>query len=260
MVYGFAAIAVLILLVACFNFTNLATARAMVRAREISLRKVLGARRGQLVVQFLGESVLIAADLARCWRCRLPSCCCPPSTVWWESPSRSTISPIGRSSCALIGIAILTGLLAGAYPALDPVRLPPGLGAAQQCRRDGRAPAWCAPPWWWCSSRSRSGWASPPWWCSRKSPLPQSVDLGLEQGWNRGGRRRARVTPAASQSMVRAMAADPALKGAACRATCLSRVEQQQHGDPGTGRVRQQRDPALWASAPISIPSMASSF
>ena len=60
MVYGFAAIAVLILLVACFNFTNLATARAMVRAREISLRKVVGARRGQLVVQFLGESVLIS--------------------------------------------------------------------------------------------------------------------------------------------------------------------------------------------------------
>ena len=60
MVYGFAAIAVLILLVACFNFTNLATARAMVRAREISLRKVVGARRGQLMVQFLGESVLMA--------------------------------------------------------------------------------------------------------------------------------------------------------------------------------------------------------
>ena len=60
MVYGFAAIAVLILLVACFNFTNLATARALMRAREISLRKVVGARRGQLMVQFLGESVLMA--------------------------------------------------------------------------------------------------------------------------------------------------------------------------------------------------------
>ena len=44
MVYGFSAIGALILLIACFNFTNLATARAMMRAREISLRKVVGAQ------------------------------------------------------------------------------------------------------------------------------------------------------------------------------------------------------------------------
>ena len=53
-------IAFLILGMACVNFTNLATARASQRAREVALSKVLGANRRQLITQFLGESVLIA--------------------------------------------------------------------------------------------------------------------------------------------------------------------------------------------------------
>ena len=56
----FAVIALLILGMAVVNFTNLATARASQRAREVALRKVLGANRRQLIVQFIGESVLIS--------------------------------------------------------------------------------------------------------------------------------------------------------------------------------------------------------
>ncbi|MGH7870201.1 MAG: ABC transporter permease, partial [Candidatus Dormibacteraceae bacterium] len=59
-VYGVIIIGVLILLVACFNFTNLATARASLRAREVGLRKVAGATRRQLTIQFLSEAVFLA--------------------------------------------------------------------------------------------------------------------------------------------------------------------------------------------------------
>jgi putative ABC transport system permease protein len=56
----FAVIAMLVLGMACVNFVNLATARASQRAREVALRKVLGASPGQLIVQFVGESVLVS--------------------------------------------------------------------------------------------------------------------------------------------------------------------------------------------------------
>ena len=58
-VYTFSAIALLILLIACINFMNLATARATLRAKEVGMRKVVGARRGQIVRQFLGQSLLM---------------------------------------------------------------------------------------------------------------------------------------------------------------------------------------------------------
>src|SRR5204863_5450560 len=53
-------IAVFVLLIACFNFINLATARSFRRAKEIGVRKVVGAERHQLIFQFIGETVLLA--------------------------------------------------------------------------------------------------------------------------------------------------------------------------------------------------------
>jgi putative ABC transport system permease protein len=58
-VYIFSAVALMILLIACFNFMNLSTARAMKRAKEVGLRKVMGAFRHQLIKQFLGETIIM---------------------------------------------------------------------------------------------------------------------------------------------------------------------------------------------------------
>ena len=59
-VYVFAGVALFILLIACFNFTNLTTAKSLTRAREVGLRKVIGADKKQLLFQFLSETVLFA--------------------------------------------------------------------------------------------------------------------------------------------------------------------------------------------------------
>jgi putative ABC transport system permease protein len=59
-VYGFLAVAAFLVIVACINYTNLATARAIRRSKEIGMRRVIGATQAQLITQFLGESVVLA--------------------------------------------------------------------------------------------------------------------------------------------------------------------------------------------------------
>ena len=116
-VYGFAAIGILILLTACFNFTNLATARAMVRAREISLRKVMGARRAQVMVQFLGESVLMAL-ISLLLALALVEVLLPLYDRMLGKPIALHYLADWPLLLALLGMAALVGLLGGFYPAL----------------------------------------------------------------------------------------------------------------------------------------------
>ena len=116
-VYGFSAIGVLILLIACFNFTNLATARAMMRAREISLRKVVGARRVQLIAQFLGEA-LVTAMIALILALALTEILLPLFDRVLGLPIEFHYFRDWPLLLAIVGIGVVAGLLSGAYPAL----------------------------------------------------------------------------------------------------------------------------------------------
>lgn len=115
--YGVAAIGVLTLLVACINFMNLTTARATLRAREIALRKVLGAGRGQLIVQFLGEAVLVAV-LSLMVALALTEVLLPLFDDFLQRPIALHYMTDWRLLLMLAGIAVATGLVSGSYPAL----------------------------------------------------------------------------------------------------------------------------------------------
>jgi putative ABC transport system permease protein len=117
MIYGFGAIAGLILLIACFNFMTLATARAMIRAREVSLRKVMGATRQQLIVQFLGESVMTAL-IALVLALVLVELLLPAFDSFLTRPIAFNVLGDWPLTIAVVMIAIAAGLFGGIYPAL----------------------------------------------------------------------------------------------------------------------------------------------
>jgi len=115
-VIAFASIAGLILLVACINFVNLSTAKATQRAREVALRKVMGAGRGQLIVQFLGESLLLVA-FAFLVGLVLVELTLPMFGSFLGK--EITLKYLdGTSVAVFMGIVTLIGVLSGAYPAL----------------------------------------------------------------------------------------------------------------------------------------------
>ena len=116
-VYAFSAIALFALLIACFNFMNLSTARSAQRAKEVGLRKVIGADRAQLVGQFLGESVILSL-IALAAALVLVALALPAFNEW-SGKNLSlgvTLQPLGIAG--LLGTAVVVGLLAGSYPAL----------------------------------------------------------------------------------------------------------------------------------------------
>jgi putative ABC transport system permease protein len=115
-IYVFAAVALIILVIACINYMNLTTARSIERAKEVGLRKVVGAGKSQLIFQFLGESVIIST-LALMVAYLIAYTAMP----WFNQLSGKELS-LGLTTnpgivIALFGFSLLVGILAGSYPA-----------------------------------------------------------------------------------------------------------------------------------------------
>jgi putative ABC transport system permease protein len=124
-VYMFTLVGVLILGMACINFMNLATARSETRSREIGMRKVVGANRGNIIHQFLTESVLIAAV----------ALIVAPLLIQLFLPEINKVTETSFSLAdfahpwllaVVLGATLLTGLLSGSYPAMFLSAFQPG--------------------------------------------------------------------------------------------------------------------------------------
>ena len=116
-IYVFTAVASFIVLIACINFMNLATAQSAARSKEVAIRKTVGARRSELLIQFMGEAML-SAGLAFMVALGLFTAVLP----WFNTLAGEAIQ-IGyldnpEMLLWLLGIAIFAGLLSGSYPAL----------------------------------------------------------------------------------------------------------------------------------------------
>jgi putative ABC transport system permease protein len=120
----FAVIAVLILAMACVNFTNLATARASQRAREVALRKVLGANRRQLILQFLSESVLVVA-IAMLLALASVELFLPLLSGFLDADLRLNYFGEGGMLIPAIVLVLLVGAAGGFYPAFHLSRFQP---------------------------------------------------------------------------------------------------------------------------------------
>ncbi len=118
----FAVVAIFILLISCINFMNLSTARSAKRSKEVGLRKTVGAVRGQLIFQFLSESVFLYTLVAVVLAIGVVVLILPSFNMLAnkEFSFATLIDPsFGyKLTIGIIAIALITGLLSGSYPAI----------------------------------------------------------------------------------------------------------------------------------------------
>ncbi len=115
--YVFIGLAFFILLIACFNFINLSTARSLTRAKEIGLRKVAGALPRQLIKQFLGESFFVTI-IALCLSIIITNLFLPVFNYFSERTLNLNVRNNPLFLLVLLGLLVFVGLLSGVYPAM----------------------------------------------------------------------------------------------------------------------------------------------
>ena len=115
-VYAFLAVAVFILLIACINFMNLSTARSIKRAKEVGLRKVVGADRKKLIFQFIGES-LILSFIGLIVGLILVEIALPTFNQMLDKEFGISLFQHWYEFLFLLGLVIVVGIIAGSYPA-----------------------------------------------------------------------------------------------------------------------------------------------
>lgn len=115
-VWLFAIIGIFVLLLACINFMNLSTARSEKRAKEVGIRKAVGSVRGQLITQFFSESLLVTV-ISFVLALLLVQIILP---AFNEVANKRVSIPVSHPLFWLLGLVVtlLTGLIAGSYPAL----------------------------------------------------------------------------------------------------------------------------------------------
>lgn len=115
-IYLFSAIGFFILIIACINFMNLATARSIKRSREVGMRKTLGAQRSQLIWQFLGEAIIITL-ISMVLAIILVEIILPYfNSISGKSLSLDILS-LGNMLLLALGTILFVGAIAGSYPA-----------------------------------------------------------------------------------------------------------------------------------------------
>lgn len=137
MIGSMALIGLFILLTACVNFVNLATAQAIRRAKEVGVRKVLGSSRGQLVRQFLGETGLLTA-LSIGLSLAVAALALPYVTELLDVKLATAALFVPEVLIFLVALAVITTLLAGFYPALVLSGYQPVLALKGKIRSMGR--------------------------------------------------------------------------------------------------------------------------